>query len=83
MSDKVGVLRRGDDLRAALTDLNALTSELRFGTLGEAEYEFLNLLKLVAFSQPRYCCKLAVQRAKSIPPSVIPISAPNHRQISF
>jgi L-aspartate oxidase len=46
MSDKVGVLRRGDDLRAALADLNALTSEARFGTLGEAEYEFLNLLTL-------------------------------------
>ncbi len=46
MSSKVGVLRRGDDLRAALADLNALTSELRFGALGEAEYELLNLLTL-------------------------------------
>jgi len=46
MSDKVGVLRRGDDLRAVLADLNALTSELRFGALGEAEYELLNLLTL-------------------------------------
>ena len=46
MSGKVGVLRRGDDLRAALADLNALTSELRFGALGEAEYELLNLLTL-------------------------------------
>jgi len=46
MSSKVGVLRRGDDLRAALADLNALTSELRLGALGEAEYELLNLLTL-------------------------------------
>jgi succinate dehydrogenase/fumarate reductase flavoprotein subunit len=46
MSSKVGVLRRGDDLRAALADLNALTSELQFGMLGESEYELLNLLTL-------------------------------------
>jgi L-aspartate oxidase len=46
LSSKVGVLRRGDDLRAALAELNALTSELRFGALGEAEYELLNLLTL-------------------------------------
>ena len=46
MTDRVGVLRRGDDLRAALDDLNALTTELRFGTMGEAEYEVLNLLTL-------------------------------------
>ena len=46
VSAKVGVLRHGDDLRAALADLNALTSELRFGVLGEAEYEVLNLLTL-------------------------------------
>ena len=46
MVDKVGVLRRGDDLRAALSDLNALNSELRFGDMGEAEYELLNLLTL-------------------------------------
>ncbi len=46
MSGKVGVLRRGDGLRAALADLNTLTSELQFGALGEAEYEVLNLLTL-------------------------------------
>src|SRR5665647_3165812 len=46
MSGKVGVLRRGDDLRAALADLNTLTSEIQFDALGEAEYEVLNLLTL-------------------------------------
>jgi len=46
MADKVGVLRRGDDLRAALSDLSALNSELRLGDKGEAEYELLNLLTL-------------------------------------
>jgi len=46
MSGNVGVLRRGDDLRAALVDLNDLASELRFGALGEAEYELLNLFTL-------------------------------------
>jgi L-aspartate oxidase len=46
MADKVGVLRCGDDLRAALSDLSALNSELRLGDKGEAEYELLNLLTL-------------------------------------
>ena len=46
MSDKVGVLRRADDLQAALAELGALTSELQFGALGEPEYELLNLLTL-------------------------------------
>ena len=46
MTDKVGVLRRGDDLRAALGELGALHSELRLGDKGEAEYELLNLLTL-------------------------------------
>jgi len=46
MADKVGVLRRGDDLRAALSDLGALNSGLRLGDKGEAEYELLNLLTL-------------------------------------
>ena len=40
------MLRRGDDLRAALAELGALTTELRFGDMGEAEYELLNLLTL-------------------------------------
>jgi len=35
-----------NDLRAALADLNALTSELQFGALSEAEYELLNMLTL-------------------------------------
>src|SRR5450756_2959780 len=43
---QVGVLRRGDDLRAALSDLGALNSGLRLGDKGEAEYELLNLLTL-------------------------------------
>ena len=46
MTDKVGVLRRGDDLRAALSELGALHSELRLGHKGGAEYELLNLLTL-------------------------------------
>ena len=46
MQDHVGVLRRATDLGAALAELNGLTSELRFGTMGEAEYELLNLLTL-------------------------------------
>jgi L-aspartate oxidase len=46
MSEKVGVLRRGDDLRAAIADLSDLTSKLNFGVLGEPEYEVLNLLTL-------------------------------------
>ena len=46
MVDKVGVLRRGDDLRAALSELGELHSELRLGDKGEAEYELLNLLTL-------------------------------------
>jgi len=46
MAHKVGVLRRGDDLGAALAELGALTTELRFGEMGEAEYELLNMLTL-------------------------------------
>ena len=46
MQHKVGVLRRGADLQAALDELNGLTSELRFSQLGEAEYEVLNMLTL-------------------------------------
>lgn len=46
MSEKVGVLRRGDALRDALAELDALTSELRFGVMGQAEYELYNLLTL-------------------------------------
>ena len=46
MQDKVGVLRRAADLQAALDELDGLTSELRFGHMGEAEYEVLNMLTL-------------------------------------
>ncbi len=46
MQHKVGVLRRAEDLSAALAELNGLTSELRFGRMGEAEYEVLNMLTL-------------------------------------
>ena len=44
MMEKVGVLRRGEDLQAALAGLNELTSELSFASLGAAEYELLNML---------------------------------------
>jgi L-aspartate oxidase len=46
MQDKVGVLRRAGDLQAALDELGELTSELRFGRMGESEYEVLNMLTL-------------------------------------
>ena len=46
MSEKVGVLRTEDDLVNALAELDALTSELRFGVMGQAEYELYNLLTL-------------------------------------
>ena len=40
------MLRNAADLQAALDELGALTSELRFERLGEAEYELLNMLTL-------------------------------------
>ena len=46
MAKKVGVLRRGDELSAALADLGALTTELQFGEMGAPEYELLNMLTL-------------------------------------
>ncbi len=46
MANKVGVLRRGDELRVALADLGALTTELQFGDMGAPEYELLNMLTL-------------------------------------
>ena len=46
MRHKVGVLRRAGELQEALDELGALTSELRFAELGEAEYEVLNMLTL-------------------------------------
>jgi L-aspartate oxidase len=46
MSDKVGVLRSADGLKEAIEELNALTSQLRFGAMGQAEYELYNLLTL-------------------------------------
>jgi len=46
MSEKVGVLRTEDALVDALADLDALTSDLRFGVMGQAEYELYNLLTL-------------------------------------
>ena len=46
MQVKVGVLRRAEDLREGLAELDALTSELRFGCPAEPEYEVLNMLTL-------------------------------------
>jgi L-aspartate oxidase len=46
MQDKVGVLRRAGDLQSALDELGGLTSELRFGRMGEPQYEVLNMLTL-------------------------------------
>ena len=46
MQRQVGVLRREADLQAALAQLGALTSELRFDHMGVAEYEVLNMLTL-------------------------------------
>ncbi len=46
MSDKVGVVRTANELRDALAELEALTSEIRFGIRGQAEYEIYNLLTL-------------------------------------
>ena len=40
------MLRRAADLQSALDELSGLTSELRFGQMGEAEYELLNMLTL-------------------------------------
>ncbi len=44
MSEKVGVVRRGDDLKAALEELRRMYSDLRLGAEGPREYELLNLL---------------------------------------
>ena len=46
MRQKVGVLRRAGELQEALDELDGLTSRLRFGRMGEAEYEVLNMLTL-------------------------------------
>lgn len=46
MSEKVGVVRTAVDLQDALAELGALTSEIRFGLRGQAEYELYNLLTL-------------------------------------
>ena len=46
MLRRVGVLRDADALRAALTELQLLTSGLSFARVGVAEYEVLNLLTL-------------------------------------
>jgi L-aspartate oxidase len=46
MQHKVGVLRRAPELQEALDELDGLNSQVRFGRLGEAEYEVLNMLTL-------------------------------------
>ena len=46
MRERVGVLRRAADLQSARDELSGLTSELRFGQMGEEEYEVLNMLTL-------------------------------------
>ena len=60
MQDKVGVLRRGDDLREALAELEVLTTEMRLGPPAVAEYELLNLLTL-----GRQIAKCALLRQES------------------
>jgi L-aspartate oxidase len=46
MSDKVGMVRREDDLLAALEELRKAYSSLRLGVPGPPEYELLNILTL-------------------------------------
>ena len=46
MSDKVGMVRREDDLLAALEELRTSYSSLRLGVPGPPEYELLNILTL-------------------------------------
>jgi L-aspartate oxidase len=46
MAEKVGVVRTAEDLRGALAEFEALTSEVQFGVRGQAEYELYNLLTL-------------------------------------
>ena len=46
MSAKVGVVRDGAELRAALQELAGLSAETQFGAMGQAEYELHNLLTL-------------------------------------
>ena len=60
MQRDVGVLRRGDDLRGAIAELEALTSELRLGRMDVADYELLNLLTL-----GRQIAKCALLREES------------------
>jgi L-aspartate oxidase len=60
MQQKVGVLRRGDELREALAELEALTSEFALGARSVAEYELLNLVTL-----GRQIAKCALLREES------------------
>ena len=60
MQRKVGVLRRGDELREALAELEELTSSLRLGSMTMAEYELLNLLTV-----GRQVAKCALLREES------------------
>jgi L-aspartate oxidase len=46
MSEKVGVLRRGDELEAAVAELRELASAVAGDSAGVPEYEFYNLLTL-------------------------------------
>jgi L-aspartate oxidase len=46
MSQRVGVLRREDELAAALYELRTIYSELRLADSGPAEFELLNILTL-------------------------------------
>ena len=46
MQRKVGVVRRGDDLRGALDELREIMSAFRPGSMSVADYELLNLLTL-------------------------------------
>lgn len=60
MQRKVGVLRRAEDLAAALAELEALTSELRLDGMSVAGYELLNLLTV-----GRQVAKCALLREES------------------
>jgi L-aspartate oxidase len=60
MRRNVGVVRTGDDLRAALAELEALTSDLRLANDCVADYELLNLLTL-----GRHIAKCALLREES------------------
>jgi L-aspartate oxidase len=60
MQGGVGVLRRGDDLREALDELDDITSGLALATMDVQSYELLNLLTV-----GRQIAKCALLREES------------------